>query len=105
MKWRMAIVTTTGWKRHQLDHRDGNEEIGILFPSNQRQHRTLYIQKNVLPYALCYLLCPVSAALSSILPDGFDLHPEPYTLNPKTRAGVCDAGGGRDDEQATREGP
>ena len=28
-------------------------EIGILLPNNQRQHRTLYIQKDVLPYALC----------------------------------------------------
>ena len=27
-----------------------------------------------------------------------------YTPNPKTRAGVCDAGGGGDDEQAAREG-
>jgi len=28
-------------------------EIGILLPNNQRQHRTLPIQKDVLPYALC----------------------------------------------------
>jgi len=28
-------------------------EIGILLPNNQRQHRTLHIQKDVLPYALC----------------------------------------------------
>ena len=27
--------------------------IGILLPNNQRQHRTLHIQKDVLPYALC----------------------------------------------------
>ena len=40
------------------------EETGILLPKNQRQHRTLHIQKDVLPYALCYLLCPVSAALT-----------------------------------------
>ena len=40
-------------------------ENGILLPNNQRQHRTLHIQKNVLPYALCWLLCPVSAALAS----------------------------------------
>jgi hypothetical protein len=26
--------------------------IGILLPNNQRQHRTLHIQKDVLPYAL-----------------------------------------------------
>jgi len=28
-------------------------EIVILLPNNQRQHRTLHIQKDVLPYALC----------------------------------------------------
>ena len=28
-------------------------EIGILLPINQRQHRTLHIQKDVLPCALC----------------------------------------------------
>ena len=28
-------------------------EIGILLPNNQRQHRILRIQKDVLPYALC----------------------------------------------------
>ena len=28
-------------------------EIGILLPKNQRYHRTLLIQKDVLPYALC----------------------------------------------------
>ena len=36
--------------------------IGILLPNNQHHH----IQKDVLPYALCQLLCPVSAALASI---------------------------------------
>ena len=49
-------------------------EIGILLPNNQHQHRTLHIQKDVLPhiqkdvlpYALCWLLSPVSAALASI---------------------------------------
>jgi len=25
----------------------------MLLPNNQRQHRTLHIQKDVLPYALC----------------------------------------------------
>ena len=29
------------------------EEIGVLLPNNQRQHRTLHIHKDVLPYALC----------------------------------------------------
>ena len=28
-------------------------EIGILLLNNQRQYRTLHIQKDVLPYALC----------------------------------------------------
>ena len=28
-------------------------EIGILLPNNQRQHCTLHIQKDVLPYAFC----------------------------------------------------
>jgi len=27
--------------------------IGVLLPNYQRQHRTLHIQKDVLPYALC----------------------------------------------------
>ena len=30
-----------------------SREIGILLPNNQRQHRTLQIQEDVLPYALC----------------------------------------------------
>ena len=30
-----------------------SRDIGILLPNNQRQHRTLHIQKDVLPYALC----------------------------------------------------
>jgi hypothetical protein len=30
----------------------GLREIGILLPNNQRQHRSLHIQKDVLPYAL-----------------------------------------------------
>ena len=28
-------------------------EIGILLPNNQRKHRTLHIQEDVLPHALC----------------------------------------------------
>ena len=42
------------------------KEIGILLPNNLRQHRTLHIQKDVLPFSLCKLLCPVSADLASI---------------------------------------
>ena len=34
-------------------------EIGIILPNNQRQHRTMHIQKDVPPYALSYLLCHV----------------------------------------------
>jgi len=49
-------------------------DFGIFLPNNQRQHRTSHIQKDVLPYALCQLLCPVSAALASSFWDGFDLH-------------------------------
>ena len=41
-------------------------EIGILMPNNQCQHCIVHLQKDVLPNALCYLLCPVSAALASI---------------------------------------
>ena len=33
--------------------RRGCRDIGMLLPNNQRQHRTLHIQKDVLPYALC----------------------------------------------------
>ena len=37
--------------------RSGHREVGIVLPNNQRQHRTLHrtlhIQKDVLPYALC----------------------------------------------------
>ena len=41
-------------------------DIVIVLPNNQRQHHTLHIQKDVLPYAMRYLLCPVSAARASI---------------------------------------
>ena len=41
-------------------------DISILSPNNQRQPRTLHIQEDVLPDALCKQLCPVSAALASI---------------------------------------
>ena len=51
------------WKGGVFFH---SRAIGISSPNNQRQHRTLHIQKDVLPYALCYLLCPASAALASI---------------------------------------
>ena len=38
----------------------------MLLPNNQRQHRTLHIQEDVLSYASGKLLCPVSAALASV---------------------------------------
>ena len=28
-------------------------EIGVVLPNNQRQHRTLHMQKDVLPYTSC----------------------------------------------------
>ena len=37
-----------------------------LLPNNQRQHRTLHIQKDALLYALCYSRCPVSADIASV---------------------------------------
>ena len=54
---------------------NASREIGILLPNKQHQHRTFRrmccpthcVQKDVLPCALCWLLCPVSAALASIL--------------------------------------
>jgi hypothetical protein len=48
-------------------------EIDILLQNNQRHHRTLHIQKDVLPYALCQLMSFVSAALASkqqVIPTG-----------------------------------
>ena len=61
-------------------HRARHPEIGILLPNNQRQHRTLHIQKDVLPYALCYLLCSVLAALASIF--WMDSISTSYTCHP-----------------------
>ena len=40
--------------------------IGIILPNNQQQHHASHIQKDVLRYAFCLLLFPVSAALASI---------------------------------------
>ena len=53
-------------------------DIGISTLSNQRLHRTLHIEKDVLPYALCYLLCLVSAALAST--DVPTFNPQPSIL-------------------------
>ena len=43
-----------------------SREIGILLPNSQRQRRTWHAQKDVLPYALCYSLCPVATTLARI---------------------------------------
>jgi hypothetical protein len=37
-----------------------SREIGISLPDEQRQQGTLHIQKDVLPYALYWLLCSLS---------------------------------------------
>ena len=45
-----------GWARllvWDVAEKTRGEEIVIMFPNNQRQHRTLHIQKDALPYALC----------------------------------------------------
>ena len=39
-------------------------DMGNLLPSNQRQHRSLHVEKDVLPYALCQLLCPIQKSVS-----------------------------------------
>jgi len=39
--------------RCHRDERLRAREMGISLPNSQRQHRTLHIQKDVLPYALC----------------------------------------------------
>ena len=44
--WDETLVASTYLSREYRD-------IGILLPDNQRQHRTVHIQKDVLPYALC----------------------------------------------------
>jgi len=49
--------------RHRHASTNAAREIGILLPNNQRQHRTLYIQEDALPYALCY-----AATLPTISP-------------------------------------
>jgi len=46
-----ALGDGGGGTRHDAQLPD--REIGISLPENQRQHRTLHIQDDVLPYALC----------------------------------------------------
>ena len=64
----ILIVDFFGAQNPGLEARLGplSKEIGILLPNNQRRHRSLYIQKDVLSYALCKSLWPVSATLASI---------------------------------------
>jgi len=47
----MTRCHTAGYEGIFSPHRA--REIGILSPNNQRQHRTLKIQEDVLSYALC----------------------------------------------------
>ena len=39
--------------QNQVLYPKSSREIVILLPNNQHQHRTLHIQKDLLPYALC----------------------------------------------------
>ena len=48
-----ARLMVTDEMRTCIQERATVREIGILWPNTQRQHRTLHIQKDVLPYALC----------------------------------------------------
>ena len=59
-------------------------EIGISLPINQRQHRTLHIQKDVLPHAVG----SVSAALASMP----TLTPSSDPLTVPTQRGVLEQG-------------
>jgi len=70
-----------------VHHTPQAREIGILLPNNQRQHRTLHIQKDVLPCALCkgvlpYALCRPTRFTLHPTPYPPTLHPAPYTLHP-----------------------
>ena len=48
-------------------NKDRARGIDVVLLHNQRQHHTLHIQMYVQPYALCFLLSPISAALASIV--------------------------------------
>ena len=62
-------------------------DIGILLPNNQRQHRTLQIQKEVLPYALGSLTVPRVSRSREHFPDGFNLQLLPVLNTHRERAG------------------
>ena len=51
--WAMRLAEPGLLFRTDVDCRPRMPEIGILLPNNQRQHRTLHIQKDVLPSTLC----------------------------------------------------
>ena len=64
------------------------KEIGILLPKNQRQHRTLHIQKDALPHPegcaaprIVLVTVPRVSRSCEHVPDGFDLHLLPREEN------------------------
>ena len=56
-------LRASGARSHAFSHSPPllEREMGNSLPNNQRRHRTLHVQTDVLPYALYWLLCPVSA--------------------------------------------
>ena len=63
----------------------------MLLPNNQRQHRTLHIQEDGLPYAFCELLWPVSATLASIfrmdyISTSYDQEENPHTTGDSAKS-------------------
>jgi len=72
-------------------------EIGILLSNNQRQHHTLHIQKDVLPYAFC---SPVEAdpvdvdAVLDVLASDPHHHPEEDEQNRPDHSWVQGSGFG-----------
>ena len=48
--------------------------IGNSLPNNRRQHRTLHIQKNVLPNQFLLVTVPSVSRSCEHFSDGFDLH-------------------------------
>jgi len=52
MRWGASAAGEASGSRCIQCSCEGGRKIGVLLPNNQRQHRTLHIQKDVLPYAL-----------------------------------------------------
>ena len=50
------------------------EEIGILLPNNQRQHRTLHIQTRCAAIRIVLVTVPRASRSCEHFLDGFDLH-------------------------------